>query len=230
MKYVLSYSEYNIREGNEAGFLQRDPMKGFQQIYQDIESKLGNKLHKLDELLKKATKSQLSKLKDFIPSLSANRELNESDIKRVMDVLSDPKSTPEEKEKHNKELKDLLDSIRNGYRYTGFKQDEENAVKLLYWLSKSGLTISSAVTTLGIPLVWALGPIMDLDAKMGKEIINALYYMSIALVFVAVRVMEIFGYDLAKSDFDIFKFNKDTFFDDEKVTYDDELDTRNKNK
>lgn len=170
MKRIKTFESFNIYEGNEAGFMQRDPMVGMK----DIVSQIVNKLNDISDQV-------MGKLAEITIPKNA--------IKKIEDLMMDTFGTLEpEMNLENAELLSKKLGLENLSVNESYKKGENLVVKALVIIERL-LAMNFRFFT--VPLTFILTKLMDkpLWAEIPAGIL-----LSFALLFIFARLRRMFGY------------------------------------
>jgi hypothetical protein len=166
MRYIKKFESFNINETMDMMTMPVDPISGAADVYSDIAKAIGNKISEIATSLKKASLTEVNKIKSFMLKTfgTTTPEFSEENAEKLYKVLG-------------------LDSIKEGYQ-----EGEDLAVKLCGVIKQIlGINIYAWA---GVPLAVVLGGMM-----MGSTVaVFGILIGSFALLFLFTKIMQLFGY------------------------------------
>jgi len=172
MKYLKKFESFTTNETLDMMFLPVDPIAGAADVYKDIIDSVKNKLVEITTSLRKASKSEVEKIKDFMMNNFGTTipAFTEENAKKIMKSLG-------------------LDSIKENFK------EGENLAVMICGKIKQVLGINMYAWA-GIPLAFILGGII---AKSGVAV-AAILLGSWALLWLFSKIMSMFGYGDEQTD------------------------------
>ena len=166
MRYIKTFESFNINETMDMMTMPVDPIAGAADVYSDIAKAIGNKISEITTSLKKASLSEVNKIKYFMLKTfgTTTPEFNEENAEKLYKVLG-------------------LDSVKEGY------QEGENLAVKLCGVIKQILGINIYAWA-GIPLAIVLGGMM----MSSTAAVFGILIGSFALLFLFTKIMQLFGY------------------------------------
>lgn len=166
MKYIKAYESFNVNETLDMFTMPVDPIKASLDVYKEIGNAIGNKISDITNSLRKAAKSDVSKIADFMKKTFGTTQ---------------PEFTKENAERLYKALG--LDSIKEN-----FQRGENLAIQLCGRVKQLlGINIYAWA---GIPLAVVLGGMLAGSTAAVFGVLAA----SWSLLFVFTKIMQLFGY------------------------------------
>ena len=99
MRYLKKFESFNVNETMDMMTMPVDPIAGAADVYSDIAKAIGNKISEITTSLKKASLTEVNKIKSFMLKTfgTTTPEFNEENAEKLYKVLG-------------------LDSIKEGYQ------------------------------------------------------------------------------------------------------------------